>query len=309
MNLVFDASESFVHDENKQPKSISLDAIEINEEDAVSLHHPMSATITKVETLTEREKIFEIELDSGHKLGHDPGQFVEVSLMGVGEAPISIASPPKRKRFDLVIRRVGEVTNKIHDMKKGDKIGIRGPFGKGFNVEQLKGRDLLFIAAGLGLPPLRSLIAHVLDDEYRKDFGKVTILCGCREPCEVLFDKEIKDWQQIKDVEVLRTVDRCPDGECWEGDTGLITKLIPKANFDQKKTYCMIVGPPVVYPFCIQILRDLGVPEDRIIVSLERRMKCGVGKCGHCQINNMYVCKDGPVFNYAEIKNLPEAFE
>ena len=309
MNLVFDHSESFVQDENKQAKSFSLDSVEINEEDAVSLHHPYPATITNIEKLTEREKLFEIELDSGKKLGHDPGQFVEVSIMGVGEAPISISSPPKRTRFDLVIRKVGEVTNKIHDMKKGDKIGIRGPFGRGFNVEQLKGRDLLFIAAGLGLPPLRSLIAHVLDKDNRKDFGKVTIICGCREPCEVLFDNEIKDWQKIPNVEVLRTVDRCPEGECWEGDIGLITKLIPKANFNQKNTYCMIVGPPVVYPFCIQILLDLGVPENRIIVSLERRMKCGVGKCGHCQINNLYVCKDGPVFNYHDIKDLPEAFE
>jgi len=309
MNLVFDNSDTFVQDENKQAKSISLDSIEINEEDAVSLHHPFPATITKVEKLTEREKLFEIELDSGEKLGHDPGQFVEVSIMGVGEAPISISSPPKRKRFDLVIRKVGEVTNKIHEMKKGDKIGIRGPFGNGFDVEQFKGRDLLFIAAGLGLPPLRSLIAHVLDEDNRKDFGKVTIICGCREPCEVLFDNEIKDWQKIPNVEVLRTVDRCPDGECWGGDIGLITKLIPKANFNQKNTYCMIVGPPVVYPFCIQILLDLGVPENRIIVSLERRMKCGVGKCGHCQINNLYVCKDGPVFNYHDIKDLPEAFE
>jgi sulfite reductase subunit B len=309
MNAVFDHSETFIQDENKKAKSISLESIEIKEEDAVSLHHPFPATITKVETLTEREKLFEIELDSGEKLGHDPGQFVEVSIMGVGEAPISISSPPKRKRFDLVIRKVGEVTNKIHEMKKGDKIGIRGPFGKGFDLEQLKGRDLLFIAAGLGLPPLRSLIAHVLDGENRKDFGKIFILCGCKEPCEVLFDNEIKNWQEIPNVEVLRTVDRCPEGECWYDDVGLITKLIPKANFDKKNTYCMIVGPPVVYPFCIQILLDLGVPKNRIIVSLERKMKCGVGKCGHCQINNLYVCKDGPVFNYNDIKDLPEAFE
>ena len=309
MNLVFDNSETFIHDKEKQPTSISLDSIEVDEDKAISLHHPFPATIKKVEQLTEREKLFEIQLDSGKSLDHDPGQFVEVSVMGIGEAPISIASPPKRKRFDLVIRKVGEVTNKIHEMKKGDKIGIRGPFGKGFDLKQLKGRDLLFIAAGLGLPPLRSLIAHVLDDENRKDYGKITILCGCREPCEVLFDKEVRNWEEIENVEVLRTVDRCSEGECWDGETGLITKLIPKANFDQKNTYCMIIGPPVVYPFCIQILLDLGVPENRIIVSLERRMKCGVGKCGHCQINNLYVCKDGPVFNYTEVKDLPEAFE
>ena len=308
MNLVFDASESFVEDLETKPKSIPVETIEVNEEDAKPLHHPMPATITNIKKLTEREKLYEIELDSGDALHHMLGQFVEVSIMGAGEAPISIASPPKKKRFDLVIRNVGEVTNKIHAMKKGDTIGIRGPFGNGFNEEELKGHDLLFIAAGLGLPPLRSLIAHVLDEEYRKDYGKITILCGCRQPCEVLFDNEINNWKNGEDVNILRTVDKCPDGECWEGDTGLITKLIPKAKFNPKQTMCMIIGPPVVYPFCIQILLDLGVPENHILVSLERRMKCGVGKCGHCQINNLYVCKDGPVFNYHDIKDLPEAF-
>ena len=308
MNLVFDKSESFIQDQDTQPKSISVESVNVNEEDAEPLHHPFPATITRIEQLTEREKLFEIEFDSKEKLNHEPGQFVEVSVMGVGEAPISVASSPEKKRFDLVIRNVGEVTKKLHQMKKGDKVGIRGPFGHGFDVEGLKGHDLLFIAAGLGLPPLRSLISFVLDKRHRKDFGKIHILCGCREPCEVLFDTEIRDWQTIEDVEVLRTVDECPEGECWEGETGLITKLIPKAGFNPKNTMCMIIGPPVVYPFCIQILLDLGVPENHIIVSLERRMKCGVGKCGHCQINQLYVCKDGPVFNYHDIKDLPEAF-
>jgi len=308
MNLLFDNSESFIQDQDAQPKSITVENIEVNEDDAVSLHHPSPATITRTEQLTEREMFFEIELDSKELLNHDPGQFVEVSVMGVGEAPISIASSPEKDRFELVIRNVGEVTKKLHQMKKGDKIGIRGPFGHGFDIDALKGRDLLFIAAGLGLPPLRSLIAFVLDEKHRKDFGKIHILCGCRQPCEVLFDKEISQWEAIDDVEILRTVDTCPEGECWGGETGLITKLIPKAGFDPKNTMCMIIGPPVVYPFCIQILLDLGVAEDHIIVSLERRMKCGVGKCGHCQINQLYVCKDGPVFNYRDIKDLPEAF-
>jgi len=308
INMVFDESESVLKEQINRPKTIKLDMVDVNEHEAKPLHHPEPATIRRVEQLTERETLFEVALDSGDPLNHDPGQFVEVSLLGVGEAPISIASPPDKKTFDLVVRKVGLVTNKLHEMKKGEKLGIRGPFGKGFSVEELKGNDLLFIAAGLGLPPLRSLIAHVLDPKYRKDYGDITILCGCREPCEVLFDDEINKWDTINDVTILRTVDRCPDGECWDGDIGLITKLIPKAKFDKKNSFCMIVGPPVVYPFCIQILRDLGVPEDHIIVSLERRMKCGVGKCGHCQINNLYCCKDGPVFNYTEIKDLPEAF-
>jgi len=308
INLVFDESETMLDDQINRPKTVQVDVLKVDEKLATSLHYPNPATIIKTEKLTTREKLFRIKLDSGKALNHDPGQFVEVSLMGVGEAPISIASSPDEKTFDLVVRKVGEVTNKLHELKKGDKLGIRGPFGNGFDIESLKGKDILFIAAGLGLPPLRSLITYVLDANHRKDFGKVYILCGCREPCEVLYNDEIKQWSSVDDVTILRTVDKCPEGECWEGDIGLITKLIPKAKFDTKNTNCIIVGPPVVYPFCIQILRDLGVPENHIIVSLERRMKCGVGKCGHCQINGLYCCKDGPVFNYEDIKDLPEAF-
>jgi sulfite reductase subunit B len=308
INLIFDSSEAILEDRPNQPKTIHLDMLQVDENHATSLHYPFPATILKTTKLTDREKLFKISLDSGNALCHDPGQFVEVSLMGIGEAPISIASSPDEKTFDLVVRKVGEVTNKLHELKKGDKIGIRGPLGHGFDIEALKGKDILFIAAGLGLPPLRSLITYVLDPLHRKDYGKITILCGCREPCEVLYDGEIKDWEGFPNVKVLRTVDRCPEGECWDGDIGLITKLIPKAKFDTKNTNCIIVGPPVVYPYCIQILSDLGVPEDHIIVSLERRMKCGVGKCGHCQINDKYCCKDGPVFNYKDIKDLPEAF-
>ncbi len=269
------------------------------------LYKPQPATVTRVEELTELETLFEIELDSGDPLGHEPGQFVEVSVMGYGEAPISVSSAPDGNSFELVVRRVGDVTTKLHTMKSGDKIGIRGPFGNGFDVNALEGENILFIGGGIGIVPMRSLINYVLDN--REDFKDVTILYGCKKPCELLFEDEVSTWGAREDVQFLKSVDRCPEGEEWDGEIGVITCLIPKAKFDPENTVAIVVGPPIMYKFVIGDLLDLGMPEENIVVSLERRMKCGVGKCGHCQINGLYVCKDGPVFNYKDIKDLPEA--
>ncbi len=308
MNKLFDSSEHVIKEKNIDSQSVKLDIDDISDNQATSLHKPHPATLKRVEKISRNDMLFEIEMDSGKPLNDQPGQFVEVSVMGTGEAPISVSSPPGGKTFELIVRKIGDVTNKLHSMKAGDKVGIRGPFGHGFDIESMIGKDLLFIAGGIGIVPLRSLINYVIDEKHRKDFGKISILYGCKEPCEMLFHDEVASWDKRDDISHYRTVDKCAEGECWDGDIGLITKLIPKVTIDQKNTICFIVGPPVMYPFCIRILRDLGVPEENIIVSLERRMKCGVGKCGHCQINHLYVCKDGPVFSYKDIKDLPEAF-
>ncbi len=266
----------------------------------------MPATVTRIEKQTPKEKLFEITLDNGRDLGHKPGQFVEISILGIGEAPISITSSPTKKgSFEICVRAIGNVTNALHNMKIGDKIGIRGPFGNGFDTDFLRGKDLLFIGGGLGIVPLCSLINYVFDN--RDDFGKTTILYGCKEPCELLYSVEVAQWRRRKDVQHYLTVDKCPDGECWEGNIGVLPTLIPNVHFDVKKTYAVVVGPPIMYRFVISSLKEKGVPDDHIILSLERHMKCGVGKCGHCQINRSYVCQDGPVFNYAELKDLPEA--
>ena len=267
---------------------------------------PRLATVIKKQPMTSHETLFEIKLDDGQGLGHEPGQFVEVSIFGVGEAPISISSPPtKKESFELCVRRLGNVTNKMHTLKVGDKVGIRGPFGHGFDPEALKGKDLLFVAGGLGLAPLRSLFNYVLDK--RKDYGKVTLLYGCKEPKELLFSDELVALSRRDDVDFKPTVDRCPESEVWSSNVGVITTLIPQIQFNPEKTYAIICGPPIMYKFVIADLKKRNVPDDHIIMSLERRMKCGVGKCGHCQINHIYVCKDGPVFNYAKIKGVPEA--
>jgi sulfite reductase subunit B len=271
-----------------------------------SIYLPKPATIKNIRKLTDRETLFEIMMDDNHSLGHKPGQFVEVSIMGIGEAPISVSSSPTQKdSFELCVRAVGSVTKAMHKLSTGDKLGIRGPFGRGFDTEFLKGKDLLFMCAGLGFVPLRSLINYVL--HYRAEYGKVTILYGCKTPSELLFTEEVQSCHLRNDVQHCLTVDKVAPEECWDYNVGVITTLIPKVEFNPKTTYAIVVGPPIMYKFAVKALKERDMADDHIIVSLERRMKCGVGKCGHCQINGLYVCKDGPVFNYSKIKNLQEA--
>jgi sulfite reductase subunit B len=278
-----------------------------------TIHIPRKATIKRIEKLTETETFFEIELDDKKPLNHKPGQFVEVSIFGIGEAPISVSSAPnKNSSFELVVRRVGDVTGRLFKMKAGDKLGIRGPFGKGFDPTLFEKKHLLLASGGLGIVPMRSLINYVLNKENRKKFKDITILYGAKQPSEALFMDEVEEWKKFPDVRCEITVDQCAEGECWNGCVGLITALFPTIKldkFDSQDTIAVVVGPPVMYKFVIKCLQTLGIPDENIFVSLERRMKCGVGKCGHCQINGIYVCKEGPVFNYAEIKDLPEAFE
>jgi NAD(P)H-flavin reductase/formate hydrogenlyase subunit 6/NADH:ubiquinone oxidoreductase subunit I len=280
---------------------------EINIQTGVNIDYvPKLATIIKKVPMTSMETLFEIRLDDKSELNHKPGQFVEVSVFGIGEAPISLSSSPtKKETFEVCVRKLGNVTSKLHQLNVGDKVGIRGPFGNGFDVEVLKDRDLLFIAGGLGIAPLRSLINFVFDN--RKDYGRVFLLYGCKEPKELLFGDELAMVTSKENVEFKPTVNWCPENEVWNGNIGVITTLIPQVSFDPEKTIALLCGPPIMYKFVIADLKKRNVPDDHIIMSLERRMKCGVGKCGHCQINHIYVCKDGPVFNYSKIKGVPEA--
>jgi sulfhydrogenase subunit gamma (sulfur reductase) len=270
-----------------------------------TLYTPEPARIKKVVPQTELETLFEIELLERSTLGHKPGQFVEVSVLGVGEAPLSISSAPalSGSNFELCVRRAGNVTGAFSNMKEGDHVGIRGPFGNGFDTDVFKGRDVMFVAGGIGLVPLRSFINDVLN--HRGEYGKVFILYGCKRPKDILFEKELILWESLEGIELLTTVDVA--GDDWNGNVGVITTLMPHVAFDPRNTEVVIVGPPVMYRFIISELRERQVPEKNMWVSLERRMKCGVGKCGHCQMNGIYVCSEGPVFNYAELKGIPEA--
>jgi len=271
-----------------------------------SIYMPIPARVTAVTPLTAQEKLFTIELPHGLSLNHDPGQFVQVTVFGVGEAPISISSSPSRSNgtFELCIRKVGDLTHVIHRLEQGAMLGIRGPFGRGFPVERFRGKDLLFVCGGLGMAPLRSLLNEVLDD--RGNYGRVVLLYGARQPADLLFRDELASWEAREDVEVHLTVD-CPDTN-WDRCVGVITNLFPEVEVEARNTVAVVVGPPVMYRFVLKELNKLHIPKGNIWFSFERRMKCGVGKCGHCQLNHIYTCQTGPSFNYAEIENLEEAF-
>jgi len=273
-------------------------------EAAHDLYVPELATIEMVKQETENEKLFRLRLEERPSLGHQAGQFVQVCLLGIGEAPISIGSAPSPgPTFDLCVRKVGNVTNALHHLEEGAMVGVRGPFGRGFPDEDLRGQDVLVVAGGIGLVPVRPLIQQIIQN--RSHYGNFTILYGMRRPEEMLFRDEIAEWEANPDVDLRLTVDRQhPD---WSGHVGVVTTLFPGLSLVPDRTRAVIVGPPIMYQFVITECRMKGIPDDHIIVSLERHMKCGVGKCGHCQINNKYVCMDGPVFTYHEIKSMWEA--
>ncbi|MDG6228657.1 MAG: 4Fe-4S dicluster domain-containing protein [Candidatus Thermoplasmatota archaeon] len=277
------------------------------------IHVPRRAIIKKIQKLTEWETLFTLEFEDKKPLGHKPGQFVELSIFGVGEAPFGISSPPSDDpQFDVVVRKVGNLTSKLFTLKKEDSVGIRGPLGNGFDMKEFKGKHIIFVSGGTGMIPMRSLIEYCLDKKNRDKFKYIKILYGAKRPCDVLFQDKIATWEKCDSVTCKLTVDTCQDGECWVGSVGLVTALFPKLEVDRidpKNTKAVVIGPPVMFKFVIKCLQTIGIDDKDIYVSLERRMKCGVGKCGHCQINGVYCCKEGPVFNYAEIKNLPEAFE
>lgn len=252
-----------------------------------------------VKTLTMRFK----KLDIQQNLTYRSGQFFEISIFGIGEMPISITSTPSRKGFfELSVKNVGLVSGVLHSMTPRAEVGVRGPFGNGFPYEEVFGKNLLFIGGGIGLAPLRSLINNVLDN--RDNFGKVIILYGARTPGDLVFKDELKRWGDQPDVTMLVTVDR--GDEKWTGNVGVVTTLFPKAGIESENTVAFVCGPPVMIPFVIKDLLELGFTDDMIISTLERHMKCGVGKCGHCCIGHKYVCVDGPVFSYREMKAMME---
>jgi len=271
--------------------------------DGRSIYLPFECEIIGVSDLTPNEKLFRLRLPGGRQLGQAPGQFVQVSLLGWGEAPISVASSPTRNEwFELGVRRAGSLTSAMHQLSQGDKIGIRGPFGRSFDLERLRGRDLLLISGGCGLAPMRSLIQYC--DDRREEFGRVTILYGAKSIADTLFKEDLAEWESSGHFACSRTVDRVTGGDCYSGNTGLITRLIPPLEIDTETTVAVIVGPPVMYRFVIEELKKKGLSSDRIVVSLERHMRCGVGKCGHCTIEHLYCCQDGPVFWLNEIEHL-----
>jgi sulfhydrogenase subunit gamma (sulfur reductase) len=270
-----------------------------------ALFVPEMARITRAENLTATDKLFEIELPGKRDLGHKPGQFVQVSIFGFGEAPISITSSPARKgSFELCVRRMGGLTTKLHAMGSGDTVGIRGPLGNGFPMEDFEGADCLIVSGGIGMAPLRSVVDTIVANRDR--FGRMMLLYGNRTPADILFPEDLKKWAADDRNQVLVAIDRPAEG--WTGHVGVVTTLFQHIRLNaSRRTVAVVVGPPVMYRFVYAELTALHLPHDHIYLSLERRMKCGVGKCGNCQINGKYVCVDGPVFTGAEVQQFQES--
>lgn len=264
---------------------------------------PVAATVERVARISERERFFVIRPSDPCILDSTPGQFLMVGLPGYGEAPISIASAPgDPEKLELCVRAVGNLTNALHRLKKGDPVWVRGPFGRGFDLDSIKGKDLLFVAGGIGIVPMRSLVKAVLASG---GFGRLTLVYGANTPDQLLFRDEIRGWKD-SGVDVRLTIDTPHPG--WKGSVGVATAYIPDLEIKRGDTVAVVIGPPVMYKFAMVMLGKKGLGPEDILVSLERRMKCGLGKCGHCQINSLYVCQEGPVFKVSELKGMPEAF-
>jgi NAD(P)H-flavin reductase len=274
--------------------------------DMKNIYLPEMAEILSVREETPDTKTFGLRFrDPGVQEAFDysPGQFAEVSVFGAGEAPFCLASSPTRNgHFEITVRRVGEVTEAMHRLGAGGELGVRAPLGNSFPFEEVFGKDILFIGGGIGLPPLRSLIWRMLDN--RDKFGEITILYGARTPTDLVYKEELKEWEARPDAKFLVTVDRAEPG--WQGRVGMVPTLFPEAGIKSEGTVAFICGPPVMIRFVIQDLLKLGFAEERIVTTLERMMKCGVGKCNHCCIGEKQVCRDGPVFTYQQMKALGE---
>jgi len=281
---------------------------QIKKEKDKSLYTPDIATIIEITQPTPTEKQFVLKFDDPKKqkeFSFLPGQFLEVTVFGVGEAPFSIPSSPNNKEnFELCVRKMGSVSGAMHDMKSGSKVGIRGPFGKGyFPFEKMRGKNVVIIAGGLGMAPVRSLLKVILED--RSSYKGLSLIYGCVEPQSILYIDEIKELRKKGDMDVKLTVDR-PDND-WNESVGVCTNLIPGLKYEPDDTFIVVCGPPIMYKFVISELEQKNYKPENIFLDMERRMECGVGKCNHCHIGDKLCCVDGPIFSLWEVKNLKEA--
>jgi len=269
---------------------------------------PADARILRIQDLGDDIKLFDLRFTDpvlAENFSFRPGQFVELGVIGVGEGPFSLPSSPTRKGFfQLGIRRAGVLTDYIFDhLTEGDIVGIRGPLGNGFPVERFEGGDVLVVSGGLGMVPLRGLMQYLIDQRHL--FNRVVLLYGSRSPEQVLFREELESMNRRGDADIVLSVDS-DEGQQWSGKTGFVTDLLREVDLDPSTTHAVACGPPIFYKFVLEKLVHKGYAKDRIFLSLERRMECGVGKCGHCGVGYTFTCLHGPVFSYWDALNLPE---
>ncbi len=269
--------------------------------------------LLKIEKITREApgvKTFRLKFvneEEGNNFDFKAGQFGEYSILGKGESTFCIASSPTRKGYiECTFRQAGNVTSALANCEEGNEIGFRGPYGNIFPLDEWKGKNLLFIAGGIALPPMRCVIWNALD--LRENFGNITILYGAKTVDDLVYKHELKEWEERPDVNLITTVD--PGGETpdWKGQIGFVPSVLEKAAPSSENTVAIVCGPPIMIKFTFPVLEKLGFTEENIYTTLENRMKCGFGKCGRCNVGEVYVCKDGPVFSYKQLKSLPAEY-
>jgi len=255
-------------------------------------------------------KTFRLEFkDEGLRERFDfkSGQFGLFSVFGQGEAPFCIANPPTRRGYiECSVKRVGKVTSALHELNVGDTIGFRGPYGNWFPIDEMRGKNLIFAGGGIGLAPLRSLIWNCLDE--REDFGEITIIYGARSVADLVYKEELKEWVDMEGIDTVLTVDPGGEDESWRGEIGFVPTILEKVNPSPQNAMVITCGPPIMIKFVLKALDKMEFTPEQVITTLEMKMKCGLGKCGRCNIGHTYVCKDGPVFSYEELKGLPQEY-
>jgi len=232
------------------------------------------------------------------------GQFAEYSVFGAGEVTFCIASSPTRKGYiECTFRAVGRVTETLGRLEPGDTMGVRGPYGNSFPIEDFHGKNLVIVAGGIALPPLRTLIWNCLD--LRDRFGEITIVYGARSEADLVYKRELREWQERSDVRLVKTVDPGGNGPDWDGKVGFVPTVLEETAPSAENAIALVCGPPIMIKYSLPVFEKLGFSEEQVFTTLENRMKCGLGKCGRCNVGNVYVCKDGPVFTAKQVKAMP----
>jgi len=275
-----------------------------------SIYLPHCMTVEDITQETPDVKTFKLAFQDDQakgEFGFKSGQFALYSVFGQGEATFCIASSPTRKEhIECSIKRVGKVSRAFHELNVGDTVGFRGPYGNWFPLEEMRGKNLIFVGGGIGLAPLRSLIWNCIDT--RADFGDLTIVYGARSIADLVYKQELEQWMRMDGLNTVLTVDPGGEDETWKGEIGFVPTVLEKIGPSPKDAMVITCGPPIMIKFVLQSLDKLGFAPTQIITTLEMKMKCGLGKCGRCNIGHVYVCKDGPVFSAAELRELPSEY-
>ncbi|MHA1282635.1 MAG: FAD/NAD(P)-binding protein [Promethearchaeota archaeon] len=279
------------------------------------LSNPYIPKITRIKSIISENRVndiktFELEFEDSNdyeNFNYIPGQFAELSLLGEGECPIGIASSPTEKgSIKFTVKKMGTVTTSLHNCEIGDIVGVRGPLGNGWPIEDMKGKNIIVIGGGFAFSTLRSLVTYILHEDNRDKYKEITVIYGNRDSGEVLYKDDLENWKKRDDIKVVLTIDRPEEG--WTEKVGFVAPIVKEVAPSPENAVCIVCGPPIMIKTTIAVLEELNFKDEQILNSLEMRMKCGIGKCGRCNIGSKYVCVDGPVFSLAQLKKMPNEY-